>query len=284
MSQDMSLTDITFFPGCSLATSAKENERSLRAFCETLGYRLVELPDWNCCGTSSAHSLDRDVAFELPARNLARVPDGGPLLVACPSCYLRLKQTHLRITQSEALQDRFERQWGKKHDPGLRIVPFLDFLAEQDLGRFFSSAGKALQGLTFVPYYGCMLARPPIMRKERSLRLVMEKVMGKLGAEPLRWRYKWRCCGTFLSVARPDIATPQVNAIMEEACALQADCIVTACSMCHLNLEVRCTAARKRPVFHFSELLALSAGVTDLDWFSRHLVDPRPLLQSKGLL
>ncbi len=284
MSRNPSLTDIPFFPGCSLATSAKENYRSLQAFCHTLGYRLRELPDWNCCGTSSAHSLDRRLALELPARNLARVPAGRPLVVACPSCYLRLKQTQIRIKESPELQDRFEGRWGRAHDPNLKIVPFLDFLADQDLSRFFSHAGRALQGLKLVPYYGCMLARPPIMRKERNLRLVMEKVMGKLGAEPLRWRYKSRCCGTFLSVARPDIVTPQVNAIMEEACGVGAECIVTACSMCHLNLEVRCTSAEKRPVFHFSELLALCAGVTDLDWFNRHLVDPRPLLRAKGLI
>lgn len=278
------MTDISFFPGCSLATSAKENYGSLQIFCKTLGYNLVELSDWNCCGTSSAHSLDRELAFELPSRNLARIPEGRTLLVACPSCYLRLKQTHIQITESPERRERFEKQWGRPHEPGLKIVPFLEFLAEQDLGRFFAGAGKALQGLTFVPYYGCMLIRPPDMRHERTSNQVMEKVMTKMGAAPLPWSYRSRCCGTFLSVARPDIATPQINAIMEEADASGADCIVTACSMCHLNLEARCTSRQKRPVFHFSELLAICAGITETHWFKRHLIDPRPLLRKRGLL
>jgi heterodisulfide reductase subunit B len=31
----------------------------------------VELEDWNCCGSSSAHSVDYDLAFDLACRNLS---------------------------------------------------------------------------------------------------------------------------------------------------------------------------------------------------------------------
>ncbi len=144
---------------------------------------------------------------------------------------------------------------------------------------------RRLQGLQYVPYYGCMLATPPIMSREPSYQGIMEKTLGQVGARTLLWPYKMRCCGTFLAVARQDIVTPMINTMFDSALEAGAECIVTACSMCHMNLEIRCTRKQKIPVFHFSELLSLAAGWgAKKNWFNRHLIDPRPLLKSKGLL
>jgi len=64
-----------------------------------------------------------------------------------------------------------------------------------------------------------------------------------------------------------------------------AECMVTACAMCHLNLEIRCTIKNPIPTLHFSELLSLALGEEDQKkWFPRHIVDPRPLLKKKGLI
>jgi len=77
--------ELSYFPGCSLATSARENNRSLLNVCKKLGYRIVELEDWNCCGSSSTHSIQSDLAFHFACRNLSLAPAGRPLLVACPN-------------------------------------------------------------------------------------------------------------------------------------------------------------------------------------------------------
>ena len=106
-----------------------------------------------------------------------------------------------------------------------------------------------------------------------------------LGAEPVRWPYAARCCGTFLSVSRPVIAADSVQAIMEGAAAAGAECIVTACAMCHLNLEIRCTLKNPIPTLHFSELLSMALGGDDhKKWFPRHIVDPVPLLKKRQLI
>jgi len=276
---------LPFFPGCSLVTSASENYTSLQAICLQLGFELDEVRDWNCCGSSSAHCLDSGLAASLTERNLALMPTDGPCLVACPNCYKRLRQTFLRIQCSHEERSSFERRWGRPFPERLQLQPFLSFLAGQDLGFLYQGARTALQNLAYVPYYGCMLARPPIMNREPSHRGVMEKVLGQLGGRALPWRHSSKCCGTFLSVARPDLVTPMVQTIMDEAEQAGAECLVTACSMCHLNLEVRCPAGHGLPIFHFSELLALAAGVGNPgEWFNRHLIDPRPLLMAKGML
>jgi heterodisulfide reductase subunit B len=279
------IRDIPFFPGCSLVTSAKENYRSLQAFCLRLGYNLVEITDWNCCGSSSAHSMNLRLAFDLSARNIAHMTSKSSVLIACPNCYKRLKQTFLHLREDPSTRSRFEEMWQTPFNRDLHLMPFLEFLAEQDVSNLLAENSIALQGMSFVPYYGCMLARPPIMRNEPSFNGLMENILTNLGAKPLQWRYSSQCCGTFLSISRPEIITPIVNSIMQGAIDSGAECIVTACSMCHLNLEVRCTLKHKIPIFHFSELLAISMEEIDhIDWFKRHLIDPRPLLDSYNIL
>jgi heterodisulfide reductase subunit B2 len=200
---------------------------------------------------------------------------------------LRLRSTHLHLRNEGKSRILYEEKWGRPFDPELKIIHYFELLKEMDLKRFSEDRGQSLKGLRFVPYYGCMLARPPAIRHEANYHGLMEKILSSLGATALGWSYTSRCCGTFLSVARPEVVIPMVNRISTGATKGGADCIVTACAMCQMNLEVRCTLDQPIPVFHFSEILALALGLGEdkhKDWFSRHLVDPVPLLKTLGLL
>jgi len=270
------MTDLTYYPGCSLATTAKENNRSLMYLFGQLGFNLVELQDWNCCGSSSAHSIDKDLALDLAS-----------LLIACPSCLLRLRHAQLQLKEDPVARRRYEKKWGKPFNAELEILHFFEILDNLNLKELANENGQELAGLKFVTYYGCMLARPPALRREKNYHGLMEKVLASLGATPIKWSYSSRCCGTFLTVARPDVVTPIVNEIMTGAVKAEADCIVTACAMCHMNLEVRATLKPKLPVLHFSEIISLALGLgkkEQKNWFARHLVDPRPLLKAIDLL
>jgi heterodisulfide reductase subunit B len=131
-----------------------------------------------------------------------------------------------------------------------------------------------------VPYYGCTLFRPPRLKQERYFQGEMENILIALGAEPISNALMHRCCGSFLSATDPEIVAPLVNEIIDSAAAAKADCVVTACAMCQLNLEIRYTNGAKIPIFHFSEILALALGAEDYEkWFVRHLVDPRPIIK-----
>jgi len=154
----------------------------------------------------------------------------------------------------------------------------------RDVQRLKDTAKRKLDGLKFVPNYGCTSFRPPQYHKQGNLiRGEMERVLSALGAQPLTKTYTNRCCGSFLAASRPDIATPMVNTIIEGAQAVGADCIITACATCQLNLEDHCTLEKKLPVFHFSEILALALGQEYEGWLQHHLVDPQPMLQKLGL-
>jgi heterodisulfide reductase subunit B len=279
------LTDISYYPGCSLESSSRESNISLMEASKLLGLNLIELEDWNCCGSSSANILDPDIAFSLAVRNLALAPPERPLMAMCPRCLYQLRLAHLKLQEDPEVHRAQERRWGRRISLDLEIIHFLEVLVRMGPQRLQNCLAQTLNGLKIVPYYGCTVFRPPALRRGKYYQGEMGHVLSLLGGQEMTKALTHRCCGSFLSAARADVVTPVVNEIIESAVAIGAECLVTACAMCQLNLEVRCTWEPRLPIFHFSEILALSLGAQDYEgWFTRHLVDPRPLLQSRGLI
>jgi heterodisulfide reductase subunit B len=279
------LLEFAFFPGCSVASTASESNQSLMRVCEALGFNLTELPDWNCCGSSSAYIVDPELGLQLTARNLSLADPDKPLLVMCPRCLHHLRHVHHTLIRERYLRRSLERRWRREISPDLQIIHFLEAVVRHGLPLLAGHPPRSLNGLRFVPYYGCTLFRPPALRRERYFQAEVENVLSALGAEAITHSLTSRCCGSFLSAAKPEVVTEQVNHIMHSAVAAEAECLVTVCAMCQLNLEIRCTLEQRLPVFHFSEILAMALGAQDYhSWFVRHLVDPRPLLATRGLI
>jgi heterodisulfide reductase subunit B len=278
-------TDISYFPGCSLESSARESNVSLIEAAGILGLNLIDLEDWNCCGSSSANILDKEIAFSLAVRNLSLASPDRPLMVMCPRCLYQLREAHLRLQREPETLRAQERRWDRPISPDLSIIHFLEVLVRLGPARLRQGLVRDLNGLKFMPYYGCTVFRPPGLHQGTYYQGEMGHVLSLLGGVPLTHALTHRCCGSFLSAARPDVVTPLVNEIMASAVAVGAECLVTSCAMCQLNLEIRCTGEPRLPIFHFSEILALALGAEDYEgWFSRHLVDPRPLLEARGLI
>lgn len=274
--------EYSYFPGCSVATTAWESNQSLMRACESLGLHLTELEDWNCCGSSSAFAIDPELGFNLSARNLSLADPDKPLLVMCPRCLHHLREAHLKIRKDRTLRRAQERRWGRPISPDLEIIHFLEVVVNLGPEKWKKDG---LKGLKFMPYYGCTLFRPPSLRRERYYQGEVENLLASLGAIPVTKALTTRCCGSFLSVVRPRFVTEMVNQIIDSAMVAGAECLVTVCAMCQLNLEIRCTLETRLPILHFSEILALALEAKDYEgWFARHLVDPRPLLWQHGLL
>ena len=277
---DLKTQDFSYFPGCSLATTATESNRSMMEAARILGLNLIELEDWNCCGSSSAQTMCRNLSLGMAARNLSLAPAGRPLVAMCPRCLHYLRSAQQCLKADPETRTALEEKWGRPIPTDLEIIHFMEVLVRYGLDRLKANARRSLKGLRFVPYYGCTLARPPRLAKEKYFQGEMENILTALGAEPVPDALMHRCCGSFLSATDPEIVTPLVQEILASAKAAKADCLVTACAMCQLNLEIRNTNGAKIPIFHFSEILALALGADDYEeWFVRHLVDPRPLIK-----
>ena len=75
-------------------------EMSTQAVCKALDMRLVDIPDWNCCGSTPAHAVDTELSAALCVRNLdiAAQQKAELLLTPCPSCLSNLRLAAKRVS------------------------------------------------------------------------------------------------------------------------------------------------------------------------------------------
>ncbi len=273
----------SYYPGCSLHATAVEYDLSIRAVLQRLGVELTEIPDWNCCGASSAHSLNETLALALPARNLALAQkEGNDLIVPCAGCFSRLKMTEKVLREDPIKGGKIEEVVGFKYKGGFEVRPPLDLIGNLiGLERLHKMIQRPLSGLRLVSYYGCALVRPPevVQFEDPENPQLLNRLLEALGAEPLEWSYATDCCGGNLALTRGDLAKILVTKLVSKAREAGAQAMVTACPLCQVNLEMR---QGEMPILYFTELIGLALGI-DENWWGKHLIDPRPLLQTLDL-
>ena len=196
---------VSYYPGCSLDSTAIEYNQSLEAVARTLGIELEELPDWTCCGSSSAHATNDDLALSLAGRNLIAADKiGRDLLVPCAACYQRLKSAEKQLKAGKSIEGIHYHYHGK-----FQIKHTSDFIWEV-LGEKAIAARviKPLVGLSPVCYYGCLTARPPKVTDAKNPEdpQSMDQIMALLGADVKNWSYKTDCCGGSLMFTHPHLA------------------------------------------------------------------------------
>lgn len=278
----------SYYPGCSLHSTGLEYGLSTRAVFDALELGLIELEGWNCCGASSAHALDHTLSLALPARNLALAQEIGYDLVApCAACFNRMKSADNTLRSDPAVRSEVEAIVGFQYNGNIAVRPVLAVLYEDyGVDAIAARVQKPLHGLKVVTYYGCLLVRPPEVTQfdDPNHPRVMAALLEALGAEVMPWSHATDCCGAGLSLSRADVVQKLVGRLAERAREAGADALVTACPLCQVNLEMRQTAEPKMPAFYFTELLGYALGVPEANkWWSKHLIDPRPLLKSAGL-
>jgi heterodisulfide reductase subunit B2 len=278
---------VSYYPGCALHGTAREYDESVRAVTRTLDVELYELPDWSCCGASSAHATDETLAFELASRNLAIARDqdmDADLVVPCAACYSRLKAAESKLDgdQPAAISKT-------------RVRGILEFFFTSGLADVVAAKKtKSLAGLKLACYYGCLLVRPPKMTGARHHEYPeeMDKLMELLGAQAVPWSYKTDCCGGSLVLTKTDIVLELTRKLLDQAKRAGAEAIVVACPLCQSNLDSRQEEIIRKtgenyqlPILYFTELVGVALSLHDVrKWFKRHFVNPSGLLASKGLL
>jgi len=168
------------------------------------------------------------------------------------------------------------------------IRPLLAVVAEDvGLPTVQRNVVSPLNGLKLVAYYGCLLVRPPavVQFDNPDDPQVMPAIVRALGADVLPWSHATDCCGGGVSLTRADIVATLVGKLADRAREAGAQAFVAACPLCQMNLEMRQHGRDKLPSFYFTELMGLAFGLPDAQkWWTKHLIDPRPLLRSLGLV
>ena len=288
---------IAYYPGCSLHASSELYDIQCRKVLKNLGIELKEIEDWNCCGATSASKTDDFLAVALPARNLGIADASGLLemLIPCSSCYNRTLVSQKILSEDTELRNKINTELSKKVEGKIKISSILDILVyKTNSGEIAEKAIKKLEGLKPACYYGCLLTRFPCdIKISDSIENPqgMETVCKALGAEPLDWSYKTDCCGASAAINDTDTSLFLMSQIIKEALARGANCFVTTCPMCQMNMDAyqdqvceRYGIQKKLPVFFITELLGIAMGFTPQEMqIDRHFVDPLGLLRELKL-
>lgn len=281
-----------YYPGCTLYTKAKNLDDCARAAAERVGFTLVEMPSWNCCGAIYNTTSDDLAAMVGPVRNLAKASQlGDKLVTLCAACYNVLKRTQdwLDTQGNETLRERVLAFVDEPFEHRIEVVHYLDVL-KRDIGfeALKAKVTKPLSGLKIASYYGCLMVRPKevLSFDDPENPVVMDDLMGILGAEPVKFDFKAECCGGYLVVNRRDVAAAASKKIVDNARAYGAEAIVTTCPLCQYNLDKPAReAGASLPVFYFTQLLGLAVGL-DVSQLGLDYNGPgaEKFLKEKGLI
>ena len=283
--------EYSYYPGCSLHSTAKEFDESVQAVFKALGIRLVELEDWNCCSAASATTLNHALSLALPGRNLAIAQKSGrDVVIPCTGCYNRHKSTEAELKRHSAKGQFIEQTVGFEYQPNFEVRALLDVIGNGiGLDAIRAQVRKPLAGLKVVGYYGCLLLRPTEITQFENPEnpTLLNRLLGALGADVQPWSYASDCCGGDQTLVRPEIAVRLVDRLVEHAAEADAQAMVTVCPLCQMSLEMRQSgkgAGGKMPLFYFTELMGLAFGLPEAgSWWKKHLISPNALLQSVGL-
>lgn len=264
-----------YYPGCSLEGTALEYDAATRAVMAALGVELIEIEDWTCCGASAVDTVSHLLSMVLPARNLALAEKTGiqaDVLVPCSACYLNLKKLEDHAGRDEQLLKQVNEALAEEqltYRGALRIRHLMDVLAT-DIGAEKVAAGvrRRLSGMTVAPYYGCQALRPYTVFDDPEQPSTMDPIIEALGARVHPWSMGAKCCGAGLMTTKQPVALDLVRRLLRAARG--ADCVVTICPMCQMNLDSYQNKASRTfgedlsiSVLYLPQLIGLAMGLSE---------------------
>lgn len=281
-----------YYPGCSAHSTARDMHESCLAVSKALGIELNEIKGWTCCGASSAHQTDRELAASLASANLLKARQMGmDMVVNCAACYNRSKVANYEIVNSSQMKQSVADSLGEPYDGSVPVRHFVEILLK-DLGvaALRKKIVNPLKGLKAAAYYGCYLVRPPEATgfDDPENPTILERLIDVTGAENVEWSGKVDCCGGMQNLTRTEITVRRSAAVIEMAQAAGAGCIVVACPMCQISLDVRQADMEKllgkkynMPVIYLTQLLGLALGIPpEKLGFDKLMVSPAAVLKA----
>jgi len=288
-----------YFPGCVAQGACRELDLSTQALTKKLGIELFELKKAACCGSGTFKEDSQLLEDTVNARNIALAEELKlPLLTHCSTCQGVIGHVDERLKQAMQKEPNYVEEVN-----GLLVkegcVPYQGstevkhllyaLVADYGLEEIQHKVTKALKGLKCAAFYGCYLLRAQSsMPYDDPIRpKAMEDVFRAVGATPVYYRGRTQCCGWPLASYATTESFKMAGMHITEAIAEGADCMVTPCPLCHLNLDSRQPEVEKvigkklgLPVLHLSQLIALALGISPKQLgLERHIVSTKPILE-----
>ena len=269
---------LAYWPGCVSRGFTPELHGSMAKVAPLLDIELFELDRACCTGAGVIAEHNQELADTLNARTfaLAQATD-LPMMNICSTCQGAQSECQERLDADSSYREHVN---ATLKDEGIQYVKdkdgwtnknFLWLLVEDyGLDNLRAKVKRPLNGLRIGPFYGCYVLRP----KQRlgyddnpDRDLYLERVIEALGAQVVDYDGARRCCGFPVITMNRETSLKQAGTHVADAIDAGADCLVTPCPLCHLNLDMQQPEAAKvvgrdlgLAVLHLPQLVGLALG------------------------
>jgi succinate dehydrogenase / fumarate reductase cytochrome b subunit len=286
---------VAYWPGCVSRGFTPELHGSMEKVAPLLDIELVELDRASCCGAGVIAEHSQELADTLNARTFALAEQTGETLMMniCSTCQGSMSECQERLDANSeyrlAINDNL-REEGLKYDRAVVNKNLAWVLVEEiGLDELRSRVKRPLSGLKVGPFYGCYIVRPRErlgIDDERPRHTYLHQIIEALGGTVIDYAGVYKCCGFPIITMNKEASLKQAGRHLGDALDADADCLVTPCPLCHLNLDLQQPLAEKvvgrelnLPVLHLPQLLGLALGLEPKELgLQRHVVKPTSVI------
>ena len=287
---------VAYWPGCVSRGFTPELHGSMAKVAPLLDLELVELDRASCCGAGVIAEHNQELADTLNARTFALAQQTDAMMMnICSTCQGSQTECQERLDANAEYRERINDslEGGLRYDKDRVVNKNLLWLLVEDIGldALREKVSRALEGLRVAPFYGCYIVRPTGRLgydefPERDFYL--DWVIEALGGTAVDYAGSHKCCGFPVITMARATSLRQAGRHLADAIDAGADCLVTPCPLCHLNLDLQQPDAEKYverelgiPVLHLPQLLGLALGLEPKELgMDKHVVKTRAV-QSK---
>ena len=290
---------VAYWPGCVSRGFTPELHGSMAKVAPLLDIELIELDRAACCGAGVIAEHNQELADTLNARTfaLAQQTDGELMMNICSTCQGAQSECQERLDANTAYRDQINQNLADEglsyeKDPARPLTNknLLWLLVEEiGLDALKAKVKRPLTDLKVGPFYGCYIVRPVHrlgIDAEHHRDRYMHMVIEALGGTVIDYAGVYKCCGFPIITMNKQASLKQAGRHLGDAVDAEADCLVTPCPLCHLNLDLQQPLAERvvgreleMPVLHLPQLVGLALGLEPKELgMNRHVVRPTSVI------
>jgi succinate dehydrogenase / fumarate reductase cytochrome b subunit len=286
---------VAYWPGCVSRGFTPELHGAMAKVAPLLDIELIELDRGNCCGAGVIAEHNQELADTLNARTfaLAQQTDGALMMNICSTCQGSMSECQERLDANTEYRDHINEtlsEAGMRYERGVTNKNFLWVLVEEiGLDALKQKVKRPLTNLRVGPFYGCYIVRPADrlgIDEEHPRDDYLQRLIDTLGGTVIDYAGAYKCCGFPIITMNKEVSLKQAGRHLGDAVDADADCLVTPCPLCHLNLDLQQPLAERvvgrdlgMPVLHLPQLVGLALGLEPKELgMSKHVVKPTSVI------
>jgi succinate dehydrogenase / fumarate reductase cytochrome b subunit len=289
---------VAYWPGCVSRGFTPELHGSMAKVAPLLDIELVPLDRASCCGAGVIAEHNQELADTLNARTFAlaqqEMAAGADLMMnICSTCQGAQSECQERLDANSEYRAHVNETLsaeGLTYERGIANKHFLWLMVEEiGLDAIRAKVTRPLTDLRVGPFYGCYIVRPTDrlgIAEEQPRDRYLHMLIEALGGTVVDFAGAYKCCGFPIITMNKESSLRQAGTHLGDAADADADCLVTPCPLCHLNLDLQQPLAEQvvgrplnMPVLHLPQLVGLALGLDPKELgLNKHVVKPTSVI------